>query len=436
MVAPRTTATETQRPQTPLCDKRVYKHAQLDSGVRILVVQDVAAVYAAACASVQVGYFDDPQDLSGAAHFLEHMVHLGSKHFPDDKEYKHFLAQHGGSSNASTSMVHTKYHFKVHNTALEGALQRFISMLSCPLILASSCAGEVQNVHAEYSRNLNSDGRKLLQLRRSLCRPPYSNFSTGSLQTLWEQPQQQGIDVPKALQHLWQQCYKAESICVAVVGPQQPDVLLQWVSEAVANIPSSSNSTDSNASSGSCSNGSNAVSCGNAAGIISEHAQQCYSSDRAMQQHEVASVQPSIATSMCMRYPLDVCNSDETSRGQLVLISPQRQLRDLEVSWYIPSGVMEHCSTKPWQWASHLLGHEGPGSVAYLLKSQELLQTLTVGMGEEVRLGRWVSTAKGLLCQPLSTSVASFWPLVHLRPTAYGPRSPSSWVALSTAVRA
>eukprot|EP00879_Flechtneria_rotunda_P024945 GHRR01026472.1.p1 GENE.GHRR01026472.1~~GHRR01026472.1.p1 ORF type:complete len:484 (+),score=112.71 GHRR01026472.1:146-1453(+) len=342
MVAPRTTATETQRPQTPLCDKRVYKHAQLDSGVRILVVQDVAAVYAAACASVQVGYFDDPQDLSGAAHFLEHMVHLGSKHFPDDKEYKHFLAQHGGSSNASTSMVHTKYHFKVHNTALEGALQRFISMLSCPLILASSCAGEVQNVHAEYSRNLNSDGRKLLQLRRSLCRPPYSNFSTGSLQTLWEQPQQQGIDVPKALQHLWQQCYKAESICVAVVGPQQPDVLLQWVSEAVANIPSSSNSTDSNASSGSCSNGSNAVSCGNAAGIISEHAQQCYSSDRAMQQHEVASVQPSIATSMCMRYPLDVCNSDETSRGQLVLISPQRQLRDLEVSWYIPSGVMEH----------------------------------------------------------------------------------------------
>jgi secreted Zn-dependent insulinase-like peptidase len=31
------------------------------------------------------------------------MVHLGSKQFPEEKEYKAFLAQHGGSSNASTS---------------------------------------------------------------------------------------------------------------------------------------------------------------------------------------------------------------------------------------------------------------------------------------------------------------------------------------------
>jgi hypothetical protein len=50
---------------------------------------------------VQAGYFDDP--LPGAAHFLEHMVHLGSRPFPDEKEYKAFLAAHGGSSNASTS---------------------------------------------------------------------------------------------------------------------------------------------------------------------------------------------------------------------------------------------------------------------------------------------------------------------------------------------
>lgn len=43
---------------------------------------------------------------AGAAHFLEHMVHLGSQKFPDEKEYKGFLAQHGGTSNASTSESH------------------------------------------------------------------------------------------------------------------------------------------------------------------------------------------------------------------------------------------------------------------------------------------------------------------------------------------
>lgn len=50
----------------------------------------------------QAGYFDDA--LPGAAHFLEHMVHLGSEAYPDDKEYKAFLAAHGGSSNASTGI--------------------------------------------------------------------------------------------------------------------------------------------------------------------------------------------------------------------------------------------------------------------------------------------------------------------------------------------
>lgn len=89
--------------QKPLCDKRRYQHAQLQNGVRALLVQDKDAVYAAVCASIQAGYFDDPPSLPGAVHFLEHMVHLGSERFPDEKEYKAFLAQHGGSSNASTS---------------------------------------------------------------------------------------------------------------------------------------------------------------------------------------------------------------------------------------------------------------------------------------------------------------------------------------------
>lgn len=34
-----------------------------------------------------------------------------------------------------------------------------------------------------------------------------------------------------------------------------------------------------------------------------------------------------------------------------------------------------------------MLGHECAGSVAYLLKKQGLLQELTVGVGDEVRLG-------------------------------------------------
>jgi hypothetical protein len=38
----------------PLCDRRSYQHAVLDNGLRVLAVQDKDAVFAAACANVQV----------------------------------------------------------------------------------------------------------------------------------------------------------------------------------------------------------------------------------------------------------------------------------------------------------------------------------------------------------------------------------------------
>eukprot|EP00882_Tetradesmus_deserticola_P019830 GHRQ01021371.1.p2 GENE.GHRQ01021371.1~~GHRQ01021371.1.p2 ORF type:complete len:117 (+),score=7.31 GHRQ01021371.1:342-692(+) len=49
----------------PRCDKRQYQHADLPNGVRVLVIQDLDAVYAAASANVQMGYFGDPEGLPG-----------------------------------------------------------------------------------------------------------------------------------------------------------------------------------------------------------------------------------------------------------------------------------------------------------------------------------------------------------------------------------
>jgi hypothetical protein len=49
-----------------------------------------------------------------------------------------------------SGMVHTRYHLKVHGSALPGALQRLGAALSQPLLAADSAGREVENVHAEY----------------------------------------------------------------------------------------------------------------------------------------------------------------------------------------------------------------------------------------------------------------------------------------------
>jgi secreted Zn-dependent insulinase-like peptidase len=85
-------------------------------------------------------------------------------------------------------MIHTQFHFTVHNSRIAGALDRLAQCTAAPLIKADRVEREVNNVHAEFSRNTNSDERRLSQLRRALGNRPYSKFSTGNIATLWDDP--------------------------------------------------------------------------------------------------------------------------------------------------------------------------------------------------------------------------------------------------------
>ena len=53
--------------------------------------------------TVNIGAFVEPDDLPGLAHFLEHMLFLGTEKYPDENVYSKFLSEHGGSSNAYTT---------------------------------------------------------------------------------------------------------------------------------------------------------------------------------------------------------------------------------------------------------------------------------------------------------------------------------------------
>ncbi len=70
------------------------------------------------------GSLSDPDNISGLAHFCEHMLFLGTEKYPKENEYSQFLSEHAGSSNAFTSGEHTNYYFDVSHEHLQGALDR------------------------------------------------------------------------------------------------------------------------------------------------------------------------------------------------------------------------------------------------------------------------------------------------------------------------
>jgi insulysin len=121
----------------------------------------------------------------------------GTEKYPDESSYKKFLSAHGGAGNASTSMERTTFHFELRQEHLDPILDRFAQFFTAPLFTESATDRELNAVHAEHSKNVQTDARRLFQLLKSTCNPqhPFFKFGTGNKTTLGETPISQGRNV-------------------------------------------------------------------------------------------------------------------------------------------------------------------------------------------------------------------------------------------------
>ena len=125
------------------CDNRKYKYIKLANELRCILISDKHADKSAASLDVRVGSSLDPKPLYGTAHFLEHMLFMGTKKYPRENEYSEFMLNNGGMNNAYTSMTNTNYQFDVSNKAFEEGLDRFSQFFICPSFNESGTDREV-----------------------------------------------------------------------------------------------------------------------------------------------------------------------------------------------------------------------------------------------------------------------------------------------------
>ena len=60
-------------------DDREYKFWILDNKLEVIIVKDKDTKKSAACLDVHIGAALDPKETAGLAHFLEHMLFMGTK---------------------------------------------------------------------------------------------------------------------------------------------------------------------------------------------------------------------------------------------------------------------------------------------------------------------------------------------------------------------
>ena len=64
-------------------DPRFYEVFELDNGLEVITISDENLATSAATLSVGVGAYQDPASAQGIAHFLEHMIFMGSDKYKD-----------------------------------------------------------------------------------------------------------------------------------------------------------------------------------------------------------------------------------------------------------------------------------------------------------------------------------------------------------------
>lgn len=125
---------ETVVPEKSPNDQRQYEAIRLPNNLKMLLVHDPEITKSACSISVGVGSYFDPKRSLGLAHFLEHMLFMGSSKFPSHNEYSSFISQNSGSDNAYTSDEETNYYFEVKNSAFNEAVDRITNFFTGALL--------------------------------------------------------------------------------------------------------------------------------------------------------------------------------------------------------------------------------------------------------------------------------------------------------------
>ncbi|MBT5686095.1 MAG: hypothetical protein HOJ11_13900, partial [Gammaproteobacteria bacterium] len=167
-------------------DTRDYRYLELVNGLKVVLISDQKADKAAASLTAFRGSFNDPSDRLGLAHFLEHMLFIGTEKYPEADGYFSFVKSHGGSSNAYTAPDHTNYFFDIQPEAFHEGLDRFAQFFISPLLEKEYVDREKNAVNSEYQLQMKDDGWRSYVVQKVASNPehPVSKFSIGSLETL------------------------------------------------------------------------------------------------------------------------------------------------------------------------------------------------------------------------------------------------------------
>lgn len=198
-------------------DTRSYKTLTLSNGMQVLLASDASLSQSAVSLTVGVGSYQDPKSQPGLAHYLEHMIFMGSSKYPQPDALQTLVKANNGVINAMTEAQQTSYFFKIANNQFENALAMLSASLQAPLFKQELAKKELKAIDAEWSAKKESDRYAMYRtnvLTANVNHPMHA-FLSGNLTTLKDKA---NSNLHADLINFYHQYYSANIMKLAIVG--------------------------------------------------------------------------------------------------------------------------------------------------------------------------------------------------------------------------
>lgn len=313
-----------------LNDKKDYRLLRLPNGLTALLIKnengkgdssETKQNIGALALDIDVGAFDDPKDISGLSHFLEHMVFMGSEKYPNENDFIQYITEHSGETNAMTSQKNTMFYFKIVEDSFVGAMDRLAQFFISPLMLENSVDREIESVESEFQNRVNSDYIRSNQIMISMAHESHraNSFAPGNFTTLRDNIKSEDLNI--ALHKHRAKFYVANRMNLCIQSNIELDVQQSLVEQYFSDIKSGEVPAD----------------------IDENEYKKVFKSE---------------------------------FHDKMFLMKPKEDGHNLELSWITPP-LYKYYKCSPGSYLSTFFGYEGPGSLASYLKKKSLaVQTI------------------------------------------------------------
>ncbi len=295
--------------ETVLVSRHHSLKIRLRNGLEVFLISDPKVKQSAASISIDVGSWNDPKEAPGLAHFVEHLLFMGSKKYPNEADFCRYVGERGGEYNAFTSHDRTVYGFCVNHEGFDGGLDRLAHFFIDPNFSNSSILREKKAVNHEFEDNIENDAVRIWRVLKETGNTTHPNatFSCGNLASLQNVTQDYVMDW--FLDH-----YKASSMHLVLISPYS----------------------------------------------LNDMCQMCVRSFSA------------IAPGKGMKYTYQAPFVSDKQKGHMIYIHPSFKSRSLQMIWEVPKNLLDKFSIVPLQLIKLALDYDGKKSLAGILREKQL----------------------------------------------------------------